>query len=69
MMNGKKVGLYTAILVILFILFIIIRELWQKGGRPLSGIPGVSYWAIGVLIVFLVIIWYIHKKETVSKVE
>jgi MFS superfamily sulfate permease-like transporter len=54
--------LLAALIGLMFIAFIIIRELWQKGTQPLKGFPGVSYIAIVVLIVFLIIIWYVHKK-------
>jgi len=54
------------ILVIMFIIFIIIRELWQKGGKPFSKIPGVSYYAIALMVVFGVIFYIIHKKTTES---
>jgi len=55
-----KVGI--ALLIVMFAIFVAIRELWQKGGKPLKDIPGVSFWAIGLLIVFMAIIYYIHKK-------
>jgi hypothetical protein len=58
----SKNTLLAAIIAILFILFVIIRVLWQKGTQPLRNLPGVSYIAIAVLVIFLIIIWYIHKK-------
>ncbi|HDD66370.1 MAG: hypothetical protein DRN64_00820 [Thaumarchaeota archaeon] len=51
-------------LIILFVIFIVVRELWQKGGKPLAEIPGVSYYAIALLVVFGVIIYLVHKKTS-----
>jgi hypothetical protein len=58
----SKNTLLATMIAILFILFVIIRVLWQKGTQPLRNLPGVSYIAIIVLVVFLIIIWYTHKK-------
>ena len=64
---GRKLGISSTtlgviVLIILFVIFIVVRELWQKGGKPLAKIPGVSYYAIALLVVFGVIIYLIHKK-------
>jgi|GEM_PF-2621617 uncharacterized membrane protein len=58
----SKNTLLVAVIAILFVLFVIIRVLWQKGAQPLRNLSGVSYIAIAVLVAFLIIIWYIHKK-------
>lgn len=55
------------ILVILFAIFIVVREIWQKGGKPLAEIPGVSYYAIALMVVFGVIFYIIHKKTAKFK--
>ena len=60
----SSITLGIIILVIMFIIFIVIRELWQKGGKPLQKIPGVSYYAIALMVVFGVIFYIIHKKTT-----
>ncbi len=64
MAGNSRTALYVAVLVVMFIIFVLIRELWQKGGKPLQNIPGVDFWAIGLLVVFLILVWYIHKKTT-----
>ena len=58
----NKNTLLAALIVVMLVVFVIIRELWQKGAQPLRNLPGVSYIAIAVLVAFLVIIWYVHKK-------
>ncbi|MEM4489123.1 MAG: hypothetical protein QXK88_10085 [Desulfurococcaceae archaeon] len=52
------------VLVIMFVTFVLIRELWQKGGRPLAGMPGGDFVAIAILVIVLVIAWFIHKKTS-----
>ncbi|MEM1575397.1 MAG: hypothetical protein QXF09_01325 [Nitrososphaerota archaeon] len=52
------------LLIIMLIAFYVIRELWQKGGKPLGAQPWYVHAAIAVIggIVLLVIAYYIHKK-------
>ncbi len=59
----KKSSLWLAILIVaMFVLFVVIREVWQKGGYPLRNLPGRDYIAIALLVVVLIIIWWINKK-------
>ena len=60
----KKELMYWGIgLVILFVIFVVLRVVWQKGGRPLGdlskGVQGVL--SIVVLVVTFVAVYYIQK--------
>ena len=61
--SSKKSSLWLAILIAaMFVLFVIIREVWQKGGYPLKNLSGRDYIAIALLVVVLIIIWWINRK-------
>lgn len=64
--QGSTTKVLIAVLILMFAAFVLIRELWQKGGRPLAGMPGGDFVAIVILVIVLAIAWYIHKKTSTS---
>jgi len=49
-------------LIVMLGIFWVIRELWQKGGRPFASVPGADIIAVVILVIALVAAYYIHKK-------
>jgi hypothetical protein len=49
-------------LVVMLVVFWLIREFWQKGGRPFAKIAGADFIAVVILVIALVAAYYIHKK-------
>jgi hypothetical protein len=49
-------------LIVMLIAFWLIREFWQKGGRPFSGVPGADFIAIVILVITLAAVYYVHKR-------
>jgi len=62
--KGISTTVGVVLLIIMLIIFYVIRELWQKGGKPLGAQPWYVHAAIAVIggIVLFVIAYYIHKK-------
>lgn len=49
-------------LVVMLVAFALIRELWQKGGRPFAKVPGADIIAVVILVIALAAAYYVHKK-------
>jgi len=49
-------------LVVMLVVFWLIREFWQKGGRPFAQVPGADIIAVVILVIALVAAYYIHKR-------
>lgn len=49
-------------LVVMLAIFWLIREFWQKGGRPFASVPGADIIAVVILVIALLAAYYIHKK-------
>ncbi len=49
-------------LIVMLVIFWLIRELWQRGGRPFAQVPGADIIAVVVLVIALVAAYYVHKK-------
>lgn len=49
-------------LIVMLVVFWLIRELWQKGGRPFAKIEGADIVAVVILVIALVAAYYVHKK-------
>ncbi|MEM2083844.1 MAG: hypothetical protein QW303_08185 [Nitrososphaerota archaeon] len=62
--KGISTTVGVILLIIMLIAFYVVRELWQKGGKPLGAEPWYVHATIAVIggIVLLIIAYYIHKK-------
>jgi uncharacterized BrkB/YihY/UPF0761 family membrane protein len=49
-------------IIVMLVVFLLIRLVWQQGGRPWAKIPGADFVAVVILVVALVAAYYIHKK-------
>jgi len=49
-------------LIVMLVIFYLIREFWQKGGRPFQNVPGADFIAVVVLVIALVAAYYVHKR-------
>lgn len=49
-------------LVVMLVVFWLIREFWQKGGRPFAKVEGADIIAVVILVIALVAAYYVHKK-------
>ena len=62
----KEMMFWGIILVVLFIIFIVVRELWQHGTKPLGSLPleWQAVLSITLLVITLIVVYYLHKLYT-----